>query len=323
MKQQQFEELNQQLWLDAEQFLKLPARKQKRESLSDDLPDVYRAVCYQLALAKERNYSYQLISRLQRIANHLHQMVYDPRFSFQFKFLNFLFIDFPNVIRENRWYVIAGLLLFFLPCFLSAIACYVESDIVYSVHPAEQIRHFESMYDSDKKSFGRERDSDTDIYMFGFYIYNNIGIAFRTFATGFLLGLGSIFFLVYNGLAIGSIMGFMAVSGFQDTFFPFVVGHGSFELTAIALSGAAGLRMGLSILIPGSYTRIAALQVAAKSAAKIMYGVFIMLLIAAFLEAFWSSSSTVSNNVKYMVGSILWAVVLLPLFYMLFSKERR
>jgi uncharacterized membrane protein SpoIIM required for sporulation len=101
-----------------------------------------------------------------------------------------------------------------------------------------------------------------------------------------------------------------------------VAGHGSFELTAIALSGAAGLRMGLSILMPGPFTRIDALKMAAKSAAKIMYAVFLMLLIAAFIEAFWSSSSTITNNIKYSVGAVLWVVVLAPLFYLLLSKER-
>ncbi|WP_331351678.1 stage II sporulation protein M, partial [Cellvibrio sp. UBA7671] len=82
------------------------------------------------------------------------------------------------------------------------------------------------------------RESSTNIEMFGFYISNNIGVSFRTFASGILFGVGSIFFLVYNGLLMGAVSGHLTNAGFTETFFTFVVGHGSFELTAICISGA-------------------------------------------------------------------------------------
>lgn len=34
--------------------------------------------------------------------------------------------------------------------------------------------------------------------MFGYYIMNNIGIAFQTFASGLLFGLGSLFFPCFS-----------------------------------------------------------------------------------------------------------------------------
>jgi len=309
MKQQDFEKNYQSTWQALEQYLSLPAKQQLEHQSAKDLPSLYKGVCHQLAIARERQYSFHLIERLDQLVGALHQRLYKPRFSLQFKFLSFVFEEFPQAMHENRWFVLAGLLLFFLPCALTALACYLNADLIYAVFPPEQVRDFEAMYDPDNRAMGRERDSSTDIQMFGFYIYNNIGIAFRTFSTGILMGLGSLFFLVYNGLAIGAVMGYMGQAGFVDTFFPFVVGHGSFELTAIALSGAAGLRLGCALLMPGKYSRLMALRVAANSVIKIIYGVFLMLMLAAFLEAFWSSSTVLSNTMKYSVGAVFWLLV--------------
>ncbi len=84
--------------------------------------------------------------------------------------------------------------------------------------------------------------------MTGFYVYNNIGIAFRCFATGVLFGLGSVFFLVYNGLMIGAVAGLVTAAGHGKNLLTFTCTHGAFELTAIVISGdrrhGDGLRAG-------------------------------------------------------------------------------
>ena len=167
------------------------------------------------------------------------------------------------------------------------------------------------MYDPAASKLGREREADTDIFMFGFYIQNNISVAFRSFAGGLLAGVGTLFVLFFNGLYIGSIAGHLTRLDFIDTFYPFVVGHGSFELTAIVFSGAAGLKLGYSILNPGQYSRLNSLRLAGRDAIPMLYGIVLMLIIAAFIEAFWSSSATLPINVKYIVGAICWSFVLL------------
>ena len=66
-------------------------------------------------------------------------------------------------------------------------------------------------------------------------------IAVSSNAAGLLFGLGSVLFLIFNGLIIGAICGHLTEIGYGQTFWSFVIGHGAFELTAIALAGAAGL----------------------------------------------------------------------------------
>jgi uncharacterized membrane protein SpoIIM required for sporulation len=87
--------------------------------------------------------------------------------------------------------------------------------------------------------------------MFGFYVYNNISIAFRTFAGGILAGIGSLLILCFNGAYLGIVAGHIINAGFTRTFFPFVIGHSGFELNAIVLSAQAGLLLGYRLFFTG------------------------------------------------------------------------
>jgi len=181
---------------------------------------------------------------------------------------------------------------------------------IYSILTPDVVASMEAMYEPSNTSIGRERGSESDTMMFGFYIFNNTGIGFRTFATGLLFGIGSILTLVFNGLHIGSIAGHLTQIGYASTFWSFVSGHSAMELTAIVLSGAAGLKLGFSLLIPGRKSRYQALLDAAKVAVKIMAGAALMFFIAAFIEAYWSSTKAIIPDIKYAVGIIMWFLVI-------------
>jgi len=70
------------------------------------------------------------------------------------------------------------------------------------------------------------------------------------------------------------------------------------------------LRIGHSLLAPGRRTRVQALVVAARESVVIIYGVAIMLLVAAAVEAFWSSSQWIIAPVKYGVAAVCWIGVI-------------
>ena len=148
--------------------------------------------------------------------------------------------------------------------------------------------------------------------MAGFYVYNNVGIAFRCFATGVLFGFGSVFFLVYNGLNIGTVFGYVESLGHGRNLFTFVSGHSAFELGAVIIAGAAGLRLGYSLLDTEGKDRLSSLRAAGKPAITLVLGAACMLLIAAGVEGFWSPSS-VKDEVKWAVG-VANALLLLAFF---------
>ncbi len=316
MKQQDFEARYNPDWVMLENWIaRSGSRKPSKgfdETLSaEQIVPLYRQLCHHCALARSRGYSPELAERLNRLALKLHHRLYQHHQRLLHQIVHFLFLGFPEALRANARLIAVSAAFFLLPGLAMFMGCLTNSELIYTLMSPEEVWHFETIYDPANAILGRERGSDTDLYMFGYYIKNNIGISFQVFAGGLLFGLGSLFYLVYNGLAIGGVAGHIAHLGFDETFFPFVVGHGAFELTAIVFSGAAGLRMGLALIAPGPYRRLIALRLAAKEAVWLIYGTTLMLLLAAFLEAFWSSSSTLSSSVKYAVGAVFWMMVIL------------
>ena len=318
MKQLEFESQNEKFWQEFDSFLKDPSDATKEQLLK--FPQDYRRLCQNLALAKSRQYSMNLISYLNDLVQVGYQNLYGSQLNTRKSMLEFFAFGFPAALRSNGAVLWVAAAVFVLPYLALMVGCWLNDELIYSLMDPLQVRLMESMYEPSLDSFGRERQSDSDVLMFGYYIYNNIGIAFRCFATGIFAGVGSLFTLGFNGLVIGGVSGHLTNLGYGVTFYPFVVGHGSFELTAIVFSGAAGLKLGYAIIAPGKLSRKQALFQAASDAIKIMYGVFVMLLIAAFIEAFWSSSSNVPNSIKYLVGAALWAFVFYYCFF--FARAR-
>jgi uncharacterized membrane protein SpoIIM required for sporulation len=124
-----------------------------------------------------------------------------------------------------------------------------------------------------------------------------------------LFSVGSAFFVFYNGLLLGAVAAHLVGVGSAVTFFPFVIGHGALELPALVIAGGTGLALGHAILSPGARTRVESLQHAARATVPIVYGFTLMLLGAAFLEAFWSSKHVLGDTVRYVVGACLWTAV--------------
>lgn len=274
------------------------------------LAALYRRSCEDLALAQARAYPVHLVQRLEAATQRAHRLIY-RRQGLQLSALRALALqEFPQAVRAHGRYVLAATLLFVLPMLALGWACWKDPGFILHLLGADQVQHFDEMYGPGEGPLGRDRDADTDWRMFGFYIMNNIGVGFQCFAAGIFAGVGSAFFLLFNGLFAGAVGGYLIVRGYGENFLSFVVTHAAFELTAIVLAGAAGLRLGHAWLAPGRLTRLQALREASREAVVIVYGVVGMLLVAAAVEAFWSSARWVPPAVKYGVAAACWALVL-------------
>jgi uncharacterized membrane protein SpoIIM required for sporulation len=267
----------------------------------------YRLLCQRLALARHRRYGADLVAWLNELAMRGHSQLY-KRASIHWlrNVVDVLTLEFPRALRRQWKSQLAALSLFLLPAGAAFVAIRLAPDLVYHFIDVAQVRDMESMYDPASDHFLRARASGDDVQMFGFYIANNIGIAFRTFASGLLFGVGSALFIAYNGLLLGAVAAHLSEAGMARTFFPFVIGHGAFELPAIVMAGGTGLALGFALLSPRGRTRVEALQMAAQEAVPVIYGFTTCLLLAAVLEAFWSSQYALGNSVRYGVGALLW-----------------
>jgi len=285
----------------------------------DRVGALYRRACDHLSLARARSYPAYMIDRLERMTSQAHQVIYYRREFGPSYLREFAARQFPSAVRNHAAYVAVAAAAFLLPTLVLGFVVYWRPELILSVVSSETASSFEQMYSTSAESIGRARTASTDWVMFGYYIRNNISVSFQCFAGGLFAGLGSLFFLAYNGAFAGALAGYLTARGLSSTFFPFVSTHSAFELTAIVLSGAAGLRIGHALLAPRRLKRIDALVGAAREAVVLLYGVTAMLLVAAAVEAFWSSARWLPPAVKYTSAMICWTAVL---GYFLFQGRR-
>lgn len=282
----------------------------KRPDGMQRFPALYRRLCGHYALAKARGYSPGLVATLHGLVQQGYGHLYRRRGPSPGAVLDFVARDFPSALRRHAgpfWVAAAAL---FLTMLAMGLASYHDEALIYSLMDEGQVADLETQYDPARAGPGGVpgREPEQDFAMFGFYVMNNLGVGFRCFATGLLLGLGSLLMLALNGLAIGAAAGHLTQAGAGPVFWPFVSGHAPFELTAIAISGAAGLLLGLALLAPRGRSRLAALRANAVEAVRLVAGAGVMLLVAAVIEAFWSPGPAPAE-VKYAVGALGWVLV--------------
>jgi len=318
MKQRPFEDRYAADWqaftaqLDRLERQRAPKNTLKTASLPvAQLPAAYRQLCQQLAIARSRRYSGSLLARLNQLALRAYQQIYRAPQQRWRVVLDFLTTDFPQRVRADARLFWLCAALFYLPLLGMGWAVYQAPELIYSLLPPESVADLEAQYASGKAA--EDRDASTDLAMFGYYIHNNIGLGFRTFAGGVLLGVGSAFVLLLNGVFIGAVSGYLTAQGLTETFYTFIAGHGAFELTGIVLAGVAGLKMGWALLAPGRLRRTESLRQAAAGGVRLILGVAALLVLAAFIEAFWSSNRAIPAEIKYAVGAGGWLLVILYL----------
>jgi uncharacterized membrane protein SpoIIM required for sporulation len=305
MRQDAFERAGSERWRRFELAL---AELDARRAVSD-FPRQYRLVCQDLVLARDRQFEASLVARLNALALRGHQHLHGARTA-SGGFSDLFLRRFPRSVRaEWRLFALMCVLLYGVGGGVFALV-QREPDFVYSIVAPEHVAEMEAMYDPGAASRSSEGKATDGILMVLYYVGNNVSVAFRTFASGIAFGVGSVLMITYNALSIGAIAGHLASIGYGQTFFPFVIGHGSFELTAIALAGVAGLRMGLALVVTGRHSRAHELREATQRAVPILYGMTGMLLLAAVIEGLWSGQRAIPPLVRYWVGAGLWLTVI-------------
>jgi uncharacterized membrane protein SpoIIM required for sporulation len=282
-------------------------------------PESFQELTQDLNTARAYGFDLDLIERLNRLVLEGNQILYGQH-SFSWKHVADFFVKkFPQAIRDSWKGILLCHVIFYGLAFFMIFLCVRFPEFVYKILPRQQIDYMIEMYNPDSAHFLTPRDVSSDADMFGYYIYNNVGIAFQSFAGGILAGIGSLFVLIFNGAFFGVVAASIINAGFSKTFFSFVIGHGSLELTAIIISAYAGLVLGYRIFVTKGLSRTASIKQAGKTAIPLITGSTIMLIIAAVVEAFWSSRNVFSYNLHFLVGTLGWIFVYV---YFMFSGRK-
>ncbi|WP_437533935.1 stage II sporulation protein M [Sorangium sp. So ce726] len=272
------------------------------------LAALYRSLCTDLMRARAARYTPDLTAYLDALAARAHATLYGAE-PFRLPDIVSLFTrDFPRALRKNGRFFAIACALFFLPSLVGIAGALASDEFATHVLPGPVLQGMAQTYSEGLNG----RDAGTDTGMAGFYVFNNVGIAFRCFATGVLFGAGSIFFLIYNGLFTGTVVGHVMSVGHGGNIWTFMCSHAPFELTAIVIAGGAGLEMGYALVETRGRTRVGSLRRAAPSIVRQILGAAAMLLIAAGIEGFWSPSG-LPPPVKWAASGVFSLLIVLYL----------
>jgi uncharacterized membrane protein SpoIIM required for sporulation len=278
--------------LGAERLLRLGAR--------------YRAATADLSLARRLYPSASVTRRLERLVTDARQCVYaaEPR---RRSLRGFLATGYWQRVRERPGLLLTGLALLFVPMVLAAIWAVDDPVAALGIVPAEFEGAAEPGGDAGGLSTGEEAAFSSSVYT------NNIQVTFLVIAGGIALGLGSAAVTIFNGGFIGALFGLTIENGSFDVLLRFVLPHGLLELSCIAVSCCAGLRLGWAIVDPGPLTRGASLRRAARPAMEIVLGTMPWLVLAGLIEGFISPNEpplALAAAIGVAAAAPYWALVL-------------
>jgi uncharacterized membrane protein SpoIIM required for sporulation len=249
------------------------------------LIDDYQALTADLARARSLGAPRAMVDQLNRSAVAGHNLLYGSiRRPTVFSDLHW-FGSFARAVRRHLWAVALSALMFFAPAVATFFAVQFYPSLGYDLvaegffdfdpASAENLHHIPSL--------ARPVVSSS-------IITNNIQVTLLAFGFGLTAGLGTTVLLVFNGVHLGSVAGWMMLHGKEKALWGWIMPHGATELLAICLAGAAGYLLAAAIVLPGQFRRSAALKKAGGDALIIELGCMVMLVIAGLIEGFVSPS---------------------------------
>lgn len=247
---------------------------------------LYRAVCADLALADSFQLPPNTVHYLHQLVGRAHNQLYPSRsFDMEVWAFELLYAVPQRLFRDQS--VRLAFVLFWGTFLAAALSAYASPKFTERVIGKPAMDMMEKMYADPIAG----RELGTNVYMSGFYVQHNSGIGLQCFAAGLVLGVGGLFITVANAAQLGAVFGHMATTSAREHFFQFVTAHGPFELTAIVLAAAAGIRLGFSIIDTRGLTRSASLRLAAKESVTSVGFSVLLFCLAAFIEGYISPSA--------------------------------
>ena len=265
---------------------------------------LYRRTAADLAIAREEVTDKRLVNYLNYLVGRAHGAIYRSESSGFGVFINFFRYDFPAIFRRTFPFTLAAFITFILATVFAVVVCLLDEGFADRIAPGmrQDIMGHHNWTDAINSA---NPLASTSIQR------NNITVTFYAFAGGILAGVGTLLVLVQNGLLLGMVLSLCFRYRFWEIPI-FVSAHGVIELTAIFISGGAGLLIGKALLMPGDLRRIDALVENGRLAIKLVLGCIPMLLIAGLIEGFISPAH-IPPSFKFSV-SAMSAVVMVIYF---------
>lgn len=252
------------------------------------LPRLYRTTASSLSVARETSLDAATLTYLEALVQRAWFQVYGPREGFAGWLRSFLFGGWSRAVQAIWLDICIALFVMVAGAIVGWLLVFQDQEWYFRLVPAafQDDRVPGASREVLLRTLGTE-DGAGGLSTFAASLFsNNAGVAILAFALGFAFGIPSLLLLIYNLTVLGAMMWLFAGQGLAVEFSAWLSVHGTTELFAILLSGAAGLHIGRSMAFPGERSILAAASESGQRGAVVMVGVVIMMIVAAILEAF-------------------------------------
>jgi uncharacterized membrane protein SpoIIM required for sporulation len=310
-------------WNELEALLKRVEGGRARALSVDEvmrLPVLYRAVLSSLAIARETSLDRAMIDYLEALSTRAYFFIYGVRTRAREGIANFFTYDWPGAVASlwketllSAFLLLAGAIAgyYLVAADASWYGAIIGPEMAQGRGPessAAQLR--EIIYDDNAVSANGSALSIFATFLFT----HNTQVSIWCFALGFAFGVPTAFLIVSNGCMVGALLHVYAAKGLGWNLIGWLMIHGTTELFAIILAGAAGFSIGMATAFPGDMGRVAAAAKAGRNAATVMIGVIVMLFFAGILEGFGRQLIT-NDGARYGVG-LFMLILWLAYFYL-------
>jgi uncharacterized membrane protein SpoIIM required for sporulation len=300
-------------WQRLEELLKLldhaSLRRLQREEVRE-LGRIYRRTASDLAIARAESRDPRLVNYLNSLVIRAHGRIYRADAQGGKQIRNFFARELPRTFRRTWRYTAVSFLVFFIFAVFSFSITRTDPEFSELVGvPAV----FRELIIETKTHWWEEVNSQNQVAA-SMIVTNNIQVTIYTFALGATFGLGTLFYLAFNGANIASVLALTYRAGFGNDLVTFMMAHGVIELSCIFIAGGSGLLIGSAMLMPGDLSRADALKTRGMEAVRLMMGVAVLLVVAATIEGF-ISPAPIDPRIKYSIA-VLTGVALYS--YLLF-----
>lgn len=275
-----------------------------------ELPHLYRATLASLSVARSYVLDARLIAYLEALAWRAHQAVFASTEPAGQAFWRILARDLPRSVRRLAAPTLLAAATLALGMIVGWVLVMERPDLFASLVPAD-LAAGRTPYATTKHllhSIGGGPLSFLDLQGMALDLMrNNIFVSLLTLGAGLAFGVPTALLLFYNGTVIGALVAVFSLRGLDTPMIAWLSIHGTTELTAIILAGGAGFGIARAMLFPRPrQSRVSAARDIGPDVARVGLAMLIMLLIAAFLEAF-ARTRIVDTMDRFMVGGAFLA----------------
>src|SRR5712692_6619628 len=301
------------VWQRLEELLALLDRMTLRRLHREEVREmgrIYRRSASDLAIARAESRDPRLINYLNSLVIRAHGRIYRADAEGGARIRGFFAREFPRTFRRAWRYIAVSFSVFLFFGLLGFLGSYYDPEFseLVGVPPA-----FRELYIETKTHWWEDLNEANQVGASSIFTHN-IQVTIYTFAFGALFGVGTLFYLAYNGATIAAVLALTYRAGFGNDLLTFMVGHGVIELTCIFIAGGAGLLIGSALVIPGDLSRADALKSRGMEAVRLMLGVAVLLVIAGIIEGFISPAPinpVIKFSIAGLTGVALYSYLLL------------